>query len=184
MSDRIADVITLRTGYDPEGDEAVVTRFRHPYDADACTHPAVGIDNDNHRLLCRRCDAEVDPLDWIKHLAKDWSNYQWRLEQAKERAKQAEEASDRRVKEAQRVARTPSMPMALGKRLARISRTVGRAHVELAEASGYLAEVHDAGRLSGMADHHLRGAARQIELARASLAKLERDHGRPARLPG
>ena len=172
MSDG-AKIIVLPTGYDPEGDEAVVTQPRKPYDA--CRHEAVSIDEDAHRLVCRRCDAEVDPLQWIGQLAADWRHYEFRIEAARRRAKDAEQAAERAVADAkrQRERERKGLPMPIGRRLTSIGRQLGRAQASIGDAFGQLARVHESGH-AGLADSCMRGA-----IARSSLAKLQRDHGRP-----
>lgn len=178
MSDERGQIIVLPTGYDPEGDGAVVSKHRP--ELGACQHKEVEIDKDRHRLVCRRCDEEVDPLGWIEHLAHDWQWYTTRVRMAQQRAKDAEEASERRVAAAQRAGRlNRQMPMPIGRRLARTASSIGRAQSDLGEAFTQLARVHDTGN-AGLTDSCLRGAIAHIERARANLAKLHRDHGRAA----
>jgi hypothetical protein len=171
-------VIVLPTGYDPEGDEAVVKRERERLTAGApCRHREVSIIEADGTLLCRRCDITVEPLDWIKTLASDWQWYRTRVAQAKSRAEQAEHNAERRVKEAQQSARSvASLPMAIGKRLRRTAASIAGAQKDLAEASVELAAVLERGD-PRLTDHYLRSAEADIKRARSSLAKLLKDHG-------
>lgn len=171
-----ATIIVLPTGYDPEGDDAPITRKRPM--SGPCPHREVAIHTDANRLICRRCDEEIAPLAWITMLSHDWQWYQTRRAMAEKRAKDAEASAERRVREAQRTARIQTaIPMPLGRRLSRIAGQIGRAQGELAQAFASLAEVHTNGR-APMADHYLGAAVAEIERARSSLAKLIRDHAK------
>lgn len=167
----LGDLILLPTGYDPEGDQAVITRST---DSGTCLHREVTIDETARRMTCRRCDAEVDVFVYLRQLAGNWQWYRSREAIAAQRAKDAEAAAEQRVKTAQRS--TPRIPMPVGQRLRRISRTIGRAQSELGEAFGALAEIHDTAK-PGLADFYLRSAVEHIERARSSLQKLVRDYG-------
>lgn len=167
-------VIVLATGYDPEGDQAVVTREQ----SGPCLHREVNVVEARGVLVCRRCDEEVPAIEWILRLSRDWQWYSTRVEQAKRRAKDAEDAAERRIAESRRQAsrQTRGIPMPIGKRLARIASSIGRAQGDLAGAFVSLATVHETGRL-GLAPHYLDGAAEHIQRARSSIEKLVNDYG-------
>lgn len=82
MSD-IIDFETARLGLNADQPPFKVKRSGH------CSHPTKVVDSDRRTVTCDQCKAQLDPLDALARLAREWSNYAYRLAELKKDANKA-----------------------------------------------------------------------------------------------
>lgn len=82
----LADVVRLHPNRNLGDEDAPVRRDRKT----GCLHWKVRIDQDAHRLYCRSCDVEVDPIQFLAYLASNWDRYAAHRDESKRRADEAD----------------------------------------------------------------------------------------------
>jgi len=65
----VADIIDL---FPPASDDDAPVRTK-PHEH--CMHRKAIIDEAAHRVYCRECDAELDPLERLLRIANDWERF-------------------------------------------------------------------------------------------------------------
>ena len=84
-----ADVVRLHPDRDLQDDDAALHRRHQSLD---CRHRRATIDDDAHKLFCRDCDREIDPIRFLTDLMGRWEIH---VRHRKEAARRANEAQTR-----------------------------------------------------------------------------------------
>lgn len=85
QDDTLAQIVSIHPDRDLQDDEAPI----HQSASVHCLHEQVCLDRDAHKVLCRRCDREVDAFAYLNRLAGDWDRYVRHRKEAKRRADEA-----------------------------------------------------------------------------------------------
>jgi hypothetical protein len=90
-----------------------------------CQHKNVTLVEDSHKLICRDCDAEVDPFAFLIRLTADWERWVGIRKEAERRARLAvarleetlrlEQNARARVRRRDPAAKLPEIPWGQGK---------------------------------------------------------------------
>lgn len=91
MSD---DVVILHPWLDLSDEESPLQFARTPRQSRYCAHRKVKLDRELNRVLCRECDAEIDPFKFLLRLTGDWSYWVDAREAAHKRAVAAQARLD------------------------------------------------------------------------------------------
>jgi hypothetical protein len=111
MAEEPDNVVPLPTGRDE--DESPLRRRRPP--GPYCSHRKASIDMPSRKLYCRKCDAELDPYQFLSHIAAHPEN--WRDSAKADKA--AAEQARRELAEVERLLRNAKA------RLKRVVRKAG-----------------------------------------------------------
>ena len=86
-----ADVVRLHPDRDLEDDDATLHRRRQSRD---CRHRRATIHDDAHKLFCRDCDRELDPIRFLGELMGYWEHHVRHRKEAHRRMVEAQTRLD------------------------------------------------------------------------------------------